>query len=57
MNNVTNRNKSKTLELYDSGYKAINEAGVITKWNYEDFLSLKHVAFNDTTFNIIYNNN
>jgi len=57
MSNIKNRNKSKTLELYDSGYKSINENGDITKWNYEDFLSLKHVAFNDTSFNVIYNNN
>ena len=56
MNNVQNRNKSKTLELYDSGYKSINQNGDITKWDYEDFLSLKHVAFNDTSFNVNYNN-
>ncbi len=45
MKKVSNRNKSSTLELYNSGYKSITDDGIITPWDADDFFALKHVAF------------
>jgi len=41
------RNKSKNLQLIDSGFKSITPEGVITPWDVSDFFNLKHVAYND----------
>lgn len=41
------RNKSKNLQLIDSGFKSITSEGVITPWDVSDFFNLKHVAYND----------
>ncbi len=45
--NYPTRNVSKTLELYNSGYKSIDNNGIIIQWTAQDFFELKHVTFND----------
>jgi len=41
------RNKSSTLELYNSGYNSVAQNGVPTPWNGNDYFKLKHVAYDD----------
>lgn len=42
------RNKSKTLQLIDAGFKSITSDGVITPWDGIDFYERKHVVYNDS---------